>query len=77
MLDDLEKGRRANYSEATLAAIEAALGWEPGTCRRVVEGGRVRHEVDPELMRLLDAWRVLTPDARRMLVEIAERAAKG
>lgn len=77
VLDDIEKGRRANYSEATLAAIEAALGWEPGTCRRVVEGGRVRHEVDPELMRLLDAWRVLTPDARRLLVEIAERAVKG
>ena len=76
VLDDVEKGRRENYSETTLAAIEAALGWAPGTCLRVVQGGRVRRDVDPVLVRLLDVWVTLSPDARAMLVEIAERAAR-
>jgi len=76
VLDDVEKGRRDNYSEATLAALEAALGWAPGTCLRVVQGGRVRRKVDPVLVRLLDVWVKLSPDARAMLVEIAERSAE-
>lgn len=76
VLDDVEKARRANYSETTLAAIEAALGWEPGTCLRVVQGGKVRRDVDPVLVRLLDAWTTLSPDARWMLVEIAERSSE-
>lgn len=75
VLDDVEKGRRDNYSEATLAAIEAALGWAPGTCLRVVQGGKVRRDVDPMLVRLLDVWTTLSPDARSLLVELAERAA--
>lgn len=76
VLDDIEKGRRENYSESTLAALEAALGWAPGTCLRVVQGGRVRREADPLLVRLLDAWTVLSPDARVLLVELAERASR-
>lgn len=75
VVDDIESGRRSNYSEATLAAVEAALGWEAGSCLRVVQGGRVRREVDPTMVRLMDAWVVLSPDARAMLVDIAERAA--
>lgn len=77
VLDDVEKARRSNYSDATLAAIEAALGWAPGTCLRVVQGGRVRRDVDPLMVRLLDVWTTLSPDARAMLVAIAERAAQG
>jgi transcriptional regulator with XRE-family HTH domain len=69
VIDDVEKGRRSNYSEAT-------LGWAPGTCLRVVQGGRVRRDVDPMLVRLLDVWTTLSPDARAMLVDIAERSAK-
>lgn len=76
VLDDVEKGRRDNYSDATLAAIELALGWAPGTCLRVVEGGKVRRQIDPVLARLLDVWVTLSPDARAMLVEIAERSAE-
>lgn len=76
VLDDVEKGRRTNYSATTLAAIEAALGWAPGTCLRVVQGGRVRRDVDPMLVRLLDVWTTLSPDARAMLVDIAERSAR-
>lgn len=76
VLDDVEKGRRDNYSEATLAAIEAALGWAPGSAMRVVQGGKVRRDADPVLVRLLDVWVTLSPDARAMLVEIAERSAE-
>ena len=76
VIDDLELGRRNNYAESTLAAVEVTLGWQPGTCRRVVQGGKVKREVDPDLVRLLDVWRVLSTDARVMLVEIAERAAQ-
>jgi hypothetical protein len=74
LLDDLENGRRDNYLDATLAAIEVALGWAPGSCRRVVEGGRVRREMDPSLVRLLDLWPQLPLEARAMLVDIASRA---
>lgn len=70
----MEKGRRSNYSDATLAAIEAALGWEPGTCVRIVQGGRVRRDLDPQTMRFLEAWRTLPPEARELLIEMAERA---
>ena len=76
VLDDVEKARRTNYSDATLAAIEAALGWAPGTCLRVVQGGRVRRDVDPMLVRLLDIWTTLSPDARAMLVAIAEQSTR-
>jgi len=76
VLDDVEKGRRDNYSDATLAAIEAALGWEPGTCLRIVQGGRVRRDIDRQMMRLLDAWRTLPPEARELLVLMAEQASK-
>lgn len=72
----MEKGRRSNYSDATLSAIEAALGWEPGTCLRIVQGGKVRRDIDPQMMRLLDAWRTLPPEARELLVQMAERASQ-
>ncbi|NUP33631.1 MAG: helix-turn-helix domain-containing protein [Streptomycetaceae bacterium] len=73
-LGDVEKGRRSNYSDATLSAIESALGWEPGTCLRIVQGGKVRRDIDPQTIRLLDAWRTLPPEARELLIVLAERA---
>jgi hypothetical protein len=75
VIDDIENGNRSNYLDATLAAIEAALGWAPGTCLRVVQGGRVRREHDPLLVRFLDAWRALPTEARELLVLMAEQAA--
>jgi hypothetical protein len=42
----------------------------------VVQGGKVRRDIDPDLVRLLDVWRRLSPDARAMLVEVAERSAE-
>jgi transcriptional regulator with XRE-family HTH domain len=76
VIDDIENGNRSNYLDATLAAIEAALGWAPGSCLRIVQGGRVRREHDPLLVRLLDSWRLMSPDARELLVMMAEQAAR-
>jgi hypothetical protein len=75
LLDDLETGRRDNYQDETLSAVEVALGWMPGTSRRIVQGGRVRREMDPDLVRVFDVWPRLSPDAKRMLAELAERVA--
>lgn len=67
LLADLETGERSNYQPATLAAVEAALGWAPGTCEHVVAGGRIRREADPHLQRILDAWPNLDEDAKILL----------
>lgn len=75
VIDDLEKGRRGNFSDLTLSAIEAALGWQPGAARQVVQGGAVlRMGPDELLSRLLELWPQLGPDAQTILVELVERA---
>jgi transcriptional regulator with XRE-family HTH domain len=74
VVDDLERGRRSNYSAATLAAVEAALGWEFGSAVRVVSGGRPNREMDPYLAQLVDVWPSLSTDARAMLARLAEYA---
>lgn len=72
LLSDLETGRRSRYQPATLATVEAALGWSPGTCERLAQGGRVRREADPHLTRLLDVWPRLGVEARILLANLAE-----
>ena len=74
VVDDIERGRRSNYSEGTLASLEVALGWTAGSAQRVVEGGRPRRDIDPTLSRLLEVWPQLSRDSRVMLVDLAERA---
>jgi hypothetical protein len=76
VLDDLEHGKRINYQVATLAAVEATLGWAPGTIGQIVRGGKVQRDMDPELVRLMDIWPHLSADARALLVEMAERARR-
>jgi hypothetical protein len=74
VVSDIERGRRANYSDATLSAIEASLGWDAGSARRMVEGGKVRREFEPALVRLMQIWPDLSPDARAILLQLAEHA---
>lgn len=38
-LVDIEKAARTTFSDATLAAIETAYQWRPGSIRAVLEGG--------------------------------------
>lgn len=42
LISDIEKGRRTNFDQVTLSALEAALGWETGSAREVVDGGEPR-----------------------------------
>lgn len=76
LIGDLETGRRSNYTDAKLAAIESVLGWEPGSIRSLAHGGRVKIERDEAMIRLLDVWPLLSSDARRILAEVAERAIR-
>lgn len=39
MLGDLENGRRDNYAASTLASIEMALEWYPGSIKSIAKGG--------------------------------------
>lgn len=74
-LDDLEAARRTRYSAGVIASVELALGWEPGSAAAVVAGGRPTLSEDADLERFRSVWRRLSPDARRMLLLIAELAA--
>ncbi|MFD9943221.1 hypothetical protein ACFWYW_14490 [Nonomuraea sp. NPDC059023] len=40
IISDLESGRRANYSAATLLAIESAYRWQFGSVQAVLAGGQ-------------------------------------
>lgn len=74
----IESGSRAGRPrDATLARIELALGWQPGSAERVVEGGRPREAVDPLLARVAAAWPQLSGDGQVQLAELAERLARG
>lgn len=76
MLVDLEGGHRRNYQPETLAVVEAALGWEPGSMDRVRGGLTPLQREDPLLTRLRILWPRLDRGARTMLVEMAERASE-
>lgn len=70
----IENAERENFSPDTIAAIEAALSWEPGSADRIRAGLRPRRYEDAGLTRLRALWPRLSPDARVMLVEVAERS---
>lgn len=72
----VENAERENFSQDTLSAIEGALGWAPGSAMRVKAGLRPLRAKDPLFNRLREVWWRLSPDARRMLVDLAERAAE-
>lgn len=75
-IDIIEKGRRGKFREATAAAVEDALDWEPGSFDRVGQGGRPEPRRDPELARVQAAWAHLSLDARKILAMLAETALR-
>lgn len=70
----LENAERENIGPDVLAAVEATLGWEVGDAKRVLQGREPRRRMDEATVRLLDVWERLSPDARRLVIEFAERA---
>lgn len=73
VIGDLERGRRSNYLDTTKAAVEGALGWDPGSCDAIVNGGHLTRDADPLLVRLHQMWPRLSHDAKVVLVQLAER----
>lgn len=71
-LSDLERGARDTYSAETLATVEAALGWQPGSVRRVLDGGEPARDPDDDLAAILAAWPHLDDRGRRVLRAVAE-----
>lgn len=39
LLSDIENAKRTSYDPATLARLEQALGWQPGSAEAVLNGG--------------------------------------
>lgn len=76
VLDDLENGRRSNYTESTLGRVEAALGWEPSEIRTRAEGRKPGQTYDRHMRRLRDAWPHLSNDARAILADLAENVLR-
>lgn len=72
VLEQLESGRRKRYAPDTLARIEQALRWEPGTCWDIADGRPVRYVLDAELRAIHDAWPHLHRRDRRMLADLAD-----
>lgn len=72
----LENGERENFKVETIAAVETALRWVPGSADRVRRGLEPRVEPDADLARLWDLWPALSLEARRMLLAAAEVAAR-
>lgn len=75
-LGDLETGARDNFTDRILDRVEAELGWPEGQIRRIVAGKR-EVSTDTQLRRLADLWPRLEPGVRTVLLELAERAARG
>jgi hypothetical protein len=84
LLQDLENGKRLSYSQGTLAVVERALEWKPGSCRDVLVGLPARPTETPHQSAPPDTpptggvtnWsiaRLLTTSSRGK--EAAERAS--
>ncbi len=48
LLADLEKNRRQNYDRITIARVEGAMEWEPGTVNTILRGGDYPGMAKPE-----------------------------
>lgn len=83
-ISDMENGRRDNYEADTIAAIEDAYEWQPGSIAAVLKGSPptakppapVRHDLGE-----LDAWvltlRDLSPQDLAAIKELAEVYLRG
>ncbi|WBQ02975.1 helix-turn-helix domain-containing protein [Kribbella sp. CA-293567] len=75
-VDSIEHHRKESYDPGTLAQLEQALGWQPGSVKRVLAGLEPKPVEDPDLAAVIDAWPRLSPGARRMLRVLATEGAE-
>jgi transcriptional regulator with XRE-family HTH domain len=80
ILGDLENGRRTSYDPATLARVEQALQWLPGTVDRILAEGDAQAsdvgDADPllrELGAMLADDSPIPPEDRQALRTIVDR----
>lgn len=71
-LYEVHKGERTSYDAETLARLESALWWQPGSVDLVLAGRRPQRIPDPDLARVQHAWPDLPPAVRRVLADVAE-----
>lgn len=88
LLSDIERGRRESYDSATLARLERALRWLPGSVQAVLDGGNptrvedadtrpVEREGDDLALMTLLAQSGLSPaDTLRIVLHIRRRRAE-
>jgi hypothetical protein len=75
-VDSIESARASSYAPSTLAALEHALGWQPGSVERVLKGLPPLADEDPDLTAVIDAWPQLSAGSRRMLRILAVESAR-
>ncbi len=75
-VDSIEHSRKDRYDPATIATLEHALGWEPGSVDRIRQGLQPKYDDDPDLTALIDVWHKLSPGSRRILRLLAQEAAR-
>lgn len=75
-IDNLENHRKTSYDPATLAALEQALGWLPGSVDRVLAGLSPQPDTDPDLTAVIEAWPRLSAGTRRVLRIIASEGMR-
>lgn len=75
-VDNLVHARKTSYDPMTLGAVEAVLGWQPGSVERVRRGLEPRYDTDPELAAVIDAWPKIPAGTRRMIRLLAQEAAR-
>lgn len=61
----------------TLIAVEAALGWAPGSVAEVLAGRQPGYEVDPDRGYLLAMWDEMSDQSRRIILAVAEVLGRG
>lgn len=75
-LSALERGTRGTYRPETLAAVEAGLGWAPGSITALHDGRPVVRDGDEALAQLHALWPLLGERDRAALVAIARVLAE-
>lgn len=73
---DLEAGQRERYEDSTVILLELAMGWDAGSVRSVVQGGKPKPVADPEMARVRAAWPRLTAKEKRLIAALCEMAAE-
>ncbi|MFI2230913.1 Scr1 family TA system antitoxin-like transcriptional regulator [Nocardia testacea] len=78
LLGDLERGVRRGVSDGTLAIVEQALAWLPGSAREILRGGEpAPFDYAPEPSSTPSSWMRSLAEAYRIAADLAESGQLG